>query len=133
MFLLALLLTLFVSTSALTCQVAGGDHCLAVGCNEHCEALGKKGGYCLWQLNNQSKVNDGECTCECVSTSELECCKFLSGFYPTVANSCDHCMTCIANHEGNSYQTDMLPYSVEAESYWDCGGSGCQMFAEKRC
>jgi len=44
----------------LTCQYFPVDHCVSTGCDVHCAAIGKKGGYC-------SSTGNQECVCYCIN------------------------------------------------------------------
>ena len=47
------------SVAALTCQNYHHDKCATTGCDVHCQALGKKSGYCSF--------SGSSCTCYCVA------------------------------------------------------------------
>lgn len=57
--MIALFLLFVATTYALTCQNYHHDKCISVGCDVHCQALGKRSGYCGFS---------GQwCTCYCVA------------------------------------------------------------------
>ena len=67
LFVLFVLATFLSASDAFTCRNYDNDKCVSVGCDVHCTALGKKGGYCTF--------GGSYCTCNCFTsdaqTSEL--------------------------------------------------------------
>lgn len=56
----AIIAILFVSAAfGFTCRNYDGDHCVSVGCDVHCQGIGKRSGYCGYNGNG--------CTCYCVN------------------------------------------------------------------
>lgn len=58
--LLTIFLLAVTGITALTCQLYDHDKCVSVGCDVHCQGLGKKGGYC--------SLSGGYCTCNCINS-----------------------------------------------------------------
>lgn len=59
---------------SLTCQLVDHNKCIGVGCDVHCQSLGKPGGYC---------TQSGETACTCVCLQHPQARNFLyQGTYP---------------------------------------------------
>ncbi len=60
--LILALLALVAISQALTCQNYHHDKCVSVGCDIHCQGLGRSTGYCSY--------SGSWCTCNCVKYSD---------------------------------------------------------------